>query len=194
MSPDANHDEEDDDRPDYLDDGRELLLAAGRSMHSRTSRIWHGFSDFALQDNVLEVAVGLILAAAFTTVVTSFVSDILLPPLSLLPFLNRNLDEKFAILRQGQTWERESGYNTLKQALDDGAVVLAYGTFVNKMINFLGMGIALYLVASVYGMVTNDSIVKRTVKCRYCRKRISEKAQRCINCTSWQDGREDRMH
>ncbi len=51
-----NHDEEEDG---LLDDGRELLLAAGREVHTRTSRIWHGFSDFALQDNVLEVAVGL---------------------------------------------------------------------------------------------------------------------------------------
>lgn len=69
------------------------------------------------------------LAAAFTTVVTSFVSDILLPPLSLLPFINRNMDEKFAVLRRGPNYNQTMaiGYNTLKQAADDGAVVLAYG-------------------------------------------------------------------
>ncbi len=54
-------------------------------------------------------------------------------------------------------------------------------TFVNKMINFLGVGVALYAIASLYGMVTNDSIVKHTVKCRYCRKRISEKVRWSLN-------------
>lgn len=62
--------------------------------------------------------------------VTSFVSEILLPPISLLPFMNKNLEEKFAVLRQGNHYNRtivHGGYNTLKQAMDDGAVVLAYG-------------------------------------------------------------------
>jgi large conductance mechanosensitive channel len=66
------------------------------------------------------------LAAAFTTLVTSFVSEILLPPLSLLPFINRNMDEKFAILRGGPD-HKGKGYNTMQQALDDGAVIMAYG-------------------------------------------------------------------
>jgi large conductance mechanosensitive channel len=66
------------------------------------------------------------LAAAFTTLVTSFVSEILLPPLSLLPFINRNMDEKFAILRRGPN-HKERGYNTTQQALNDGAVIMAYG-------------------------------------------------------------------
>ncbi|RDW84501.1 hypothetical protein BP6252_02091 [Coleophoma cylindrospora] len=108
----------------------EDLLQAGEEAGKKAKRVWSGFQDFALQDNVLEVAVGLIIAAAFTTVVTSFVSEILLPPLSLLPFINRNLEEKFAVLRKGPHYvpgDPHNGYNTLKQALDDGAVVLAYG-------------------------------------------------------------------
>lgn len=70
------------------------------------------------------------LASAFTSVVTSFVSDILLPPLSLLPFINRNMDQKFAVLRAGNNYHNGThghGYNTLSQALADGAVVMAYG-------------------------------------------------------------------
>jgi len=182
------------------EDSRDSLLHTRDQVQKKARRIWDGFSDFALQDNVLEVAVGLIIAAAFTTLVTSFVSEILLPPISLLPFLNKNLDEKFAVLRAGphnngtDRHGGERGYNTLKQALDDGAVVLAWGTFLNKVLNFIGLGIALYSIASFYEWMSKDSIIKHTVKCRYCRKRISEKAQRCVNCTSWQDGREDRMH
>jgi len=61
--------------------------------------------------------------------VTSFVSDILLPPLSLLPFINRNMEEKFFVLRRGQGYYHNGthGYNTLEQAAEDGAVVMAYG-------------------------------------------------------------------
>jgi large conductance mechanosensitive channel len=71
------------------------------------------------------------IAAAFTTVVTSFVSEILLPPLSLIPGINRNMEGKFAILRRGPNYNTTDGigYNTLQQAADDGAVVMAYGYF-----------------------------------------------------------------
>ncbi|KAE9364738.1 putative ion channel [Stipitochalara longipes BDJ] len=180
----------------HLEASQEMLAHAGEEVVSKGKRMWEGFSDFALQDNVLEVAVGLIIAAAFTTVVTSFVSEILLPPLSLIPGINRNMDSKFAILRRGPNYNKTMsiGYNTLEQAAADGAVVMAYGTFVNKVINFLGVGFALYGVALVYEMFsTGDPIIKHMVKCKYCRKRISVKAKRCVNCTSWQDGREDKV-
>lgn len=58
---------------------------------------------------------------------TSFVSDMVLPVVSLLPFLNRNMNQKFAILSKGPNYVNENGYNTIKQARDDGALVLAWG-------------------------------------------------------------------
>ncbi|KAK0510234.1 hypothetical protein JMJ35_007628 [Cladonia borealis] len=176
-----------------LDETRTHLLSASQKASHRASSAWSGFSNFALQDNVLEVAVGLILAAAFTTVVTSFVSDIVMPVLALLPFIDRNFDEKFAVLRRGSGY-KEGGYTTVKMALEDGAVVMSYGTFINKVFNFFGIGISLYIIANVYTWVSNDAVIKNTVKCKFCRKRISEKAQRCVNCTSWQDGREEQTN
>ncbi|EFX05611.1 mechanosensitive ion channel [Grosmannia clavigera kw1407] len=155
-------------------------------------RVWGGFMDFALQGNILEIAFGLIIAASFTAIVNSFVSDILLPPLSVLLPLNKNLDEKFAVLQPGPSYAAENGYNTLQIAQDDGAVVMAYGVFLNRAINFLGVGISLYALAGLYQYFSHDPIIKHTVKCKYCRKRISEKALRCVNCTSWLDGREER--
>lgn len=110
-----------------LDDANEHLLRAGKKTKSTASRFWDGFSDFVFQDNVLEVAVGLILAAAFTTVVKSFVSDIITPILSLLPFIDRNFDEKFAVLKGGPKYSKRDGYNTVKIAQNDGAVVMTYG-------------------------------------------------------------------
>lgn len=65
------------------------------------------------------------LAQAFTTVVTSFVSDILLPPLSVILPLNANLNFKFAVLQGGDNYEKWGEYNTIEQAQDDGAVIMA---------------------------------------------------------------------
>ncbi|KAK2066833.1 hypothetical protein P8C59_000616 [Phyllachora maydis] len=154
-------------------------------------KLWAGFAEFLLQDNILEVALGLILASMFTAVTTSFVSDIMLPPLSVIFPLNKNLQEKFAVLRPGPNYAREDGYNTLKLAQDDGAVVMAYGAFINRMINFFGVGLSLYVLAGLYQLLSRDPIIKHTVKCKYCRKTISANALRCLNCTSWLDGRED---
>lgn len=111
------------------------LLPSRQESNRAIRRAWSDFCDFALRDNVLEVAVGLILAAAFSTVVTSFVSDILLPPIALLPFLSRNLDERFALLREGISHQAGGGerYNTVQQAIDDGAVVMAYGYEMNNL-------------------------------------------------------------
>ncbi|KAJ9136435.1 Mechanosensitive ion channel [Pleurostoma richardsiae] len=174
---------------DHGEEDSDLLERGQR--HAR--RIWDGFIDFALQGNILEIAFGLILAATFTAVVTSFVSDILLPPLSVLFPLNKNMDEKFAVLRRGPNYEDYDGYNTLKQAQEDGAVVMAYGVFINKLVNFIAIGVACYGLANLYQWLSKDPIIKHTIKCPYCRKRVNEKSTRCINCTSWLDGREDRI-
>ncbi|KAK8106266.1 hypothetical protein PG999_009625 [Apiospora kogelbergensis] len=181
-------------RLDDDDRGRRELLDRVERGERQARRVFQDFLDFAFNDNILEIAVGLILASTFTTLTTSFVSDILLPPISVLLPLNRNMDEKFAVLKAGPSYDELDGYTTLAQAQLDGAVVLAYGIFINKFINFLGIGLALYGLASLYQYFSNDPIIKHTVKCRYCKKYISDKAVRCVNCTSWLDGREERMH
>jgi len=174
---------------DALDDTREALLSGPKSVINTARSVWTGFQDFALRDNVLEVAVGLMIAAAFTAVVNSLVSDILLPPISLLPFLGHNLEEKFAVLKKGHTnsWR----YNTVQQATDDGAVIMPYGLFLTNVFRFFCIGFAMYGLARLYAAVSHDTIIKQTVKCAYCRKYVSPKAKRCYLCTSWLDGRED---
>jgi len=165
-----------------------LLEGHGLKTISRIRSAWQGFVDFAGRDNVLEVAVGLMLGAAFTAVVTSLISDVILPPLSLLPFMGKNLEEKFVVLKHGVSHRH---YATLKQAAEDGAVTMAWGLFLNNLLHFLGLGISLYLLAQFYGYVSKDSIIRHKVRCAYCRKEISAKAKRCYLCTSWLDGRED---
>ena len=122
------------------------------------------------------------LAAAFTTLVKSFVSDILMPPISVILPLNRNIEEKFAVLKRGSHYDSAKGYNTLQQAQADGAVVMAYGSFINQIVSFMGVGVALYFLAEFYQWLSKDPIIKHTKKCQYCRTRINEKVR----------GREDR--
>jgi len=160
-------------------------------LRSSAYNTWDSFLDFALRDNVLEIAIGLIFASSFTAVANSLVSDIILPVVSLLPFLSRNLGEKFLILRHGETWDPNNDYNTIKQAIDDGALVWAYGSFIDKVLRFFLIAFSLFLIAKIYGKITHDNIIKKQVRCKYCRKYISDHARRCFNCTSWVDGRED---
>ncbi|KAJ5152219.1 Large-conductance mechanosensitive channel [Penicillium capsulatum] len=172
-----------------LDESTDVLIRAGQSAGEQVRHGWDAFVNFAARDNVLEVALGLIIANAFTKVVTSFVSDVALPVVSLLPFLNRNMDQKFAVLSKGPNYT--DGYNTVKQARDDGALVLAWGLFVETILNFLGVSLTLFAIAHLYMFISHNKIIKPTVRCRYCKKFISIEASRCLNCSSWQDGRED---
>jgi large conductance mechanosensitive channel len=127
--------------------------------------------------------------------VNSLVSDILLPPISLLPGLGKNLDEKFAVLRSGPHHAQGGDYNTLKQARDDGAVVMAYGYarllgadatdilrcsyFLNRCLNFLGIVLSLFLIVRIYQYLSDDTMIKKQEKCKFCRKWINAKVSPC---------------
>jgi len=152
---------------------------------------WDGFVDFAFSGNILEIAFGLMLASAFTTVINSFVNHVMMPIISLIFPRSHTMEEVFWIVRRGPNYEKPQGYNTLQQAIDDGAVAIAYGAFLSNLITFFILGCSLYVLAQAYQWVSKDNIIKRTKKCKYCRKRVNEKALRCLNCTTWLDGRED---
>jgi large conductance mechanosensitive channel len=173
-----------------LESERDALLESGRGAAHKVKGVWDDFTDWVFRDNVLEVALGLVIASAFTSVVNSFVSDLMLPIISLLPFIGSNLDDKFAVLRGGNHYG--SGYDNAQQAKDDGATVLAYGAFIDRVINFFGIGFSLYMLGTIYTWMSKDAVIKHYVKCKYCRKDIKEGVSRCFNCTSWQDGREER--
>ncbi|KAJ7245035.1 large-conductance mechanosensitive channel [Mycena haematopus] len=160
----------------------------GEPVYRRKFRsAWESFKDFIGRDNVLEVSLGLIISSAFTRIVTSLVSDILLPFLSLLPWIDRNMASKFAVLRNGPN----APYNTVAQADNDGAITLNYGSFIDAVSNFFFVGITLYAIVQAYSIASKDTVIKHSVKCEYCKKYIPEVAKRCAFCTSWRDGRED---
>ncbi|KAJ7638503.1 gated mechanosensitive channel [Roridomyces roridus] len=149
----------------------EHLIDFEHGLVRRAKSVWSGFKGFLGRDNVLEVAVGLIMAGGFSTLVNSLVSDVLLPPIGLLPFMGRNLPAKFVVLRAGPN----KPYNTLGQAAEDGAVTLAYGAFLDNLVTFIALGFVLYGIAQMYSVFNHGaSIIKHIVKCKYCRKDISQ--------------------
>ncbi|KAF4921317.1 Anditomin synthesis protein L [Colletotrichum viniferum] len=176
---------------DSDEEGDQLIPLLNRSQ-VKARKVWEGFLDFATQGDILGIALGLMIASSFTALVNNFVNNILMPPMSIIFPLNRNIEEKFAVLKGGPNYSHENKYTTLERAKDDGAVVMAYGSFVNQLVSFFCIGFALYGLAHIFQLFSRDPIIRPTVKCKYCRKRISIKAQRCVNCSSWLDGREDR--
>jgi large conductance mechanosensitive channel len=101
------------------------------------------FKDFAMRGNVLDLAFGVIIGAAFGTIVSSLVNDIIMPPIG---FVTGGLDFSniFVTLKPGA--HVADGYASLKAAKDDGAITVNFGVFINAVINFLIIAFALFIV------------------------------------------------
>ena len=106
------------------------------------------FKEFALRGNVVDMAVGIIIGAAFGSIVTSLVSDIIMPPLGLL-LGDVDFTNLFAVLKAGST---PAPYLSLAAAQEAGAVTLNYGLFINRVLSFLIVAVAVFLL--VKGMNT----------------------------------------
>lgn len=100
------------------------------------------FKEFAVKGNMLDMAVGIIIGAAFATIVQSLVNDVLMPPIG-LALGGVDFAEFFAVLREGTT---PGPYATLASAQEAGAVTLNYGLFINAIITFLIVAWAVFLV------------------------------------------------
>jgi large conductance mechanosensitive channel len=135
------------------------------------------FKEFAIRGNVLDLAVGVVIGAAFGKIVTSFVNDIIMPPIG-LAFGRVDFKDLFLNL-SGTT------YKSLAEAKTAGAPVLAYGTFLNTIFEFLIVAFAIFLlVRQVNRMRARPAPTPTTKECDYCRSIIPIKATRCPHCTS----------
>jgi large conductance mechanosensitive channel len=135
------------------------------------------FKEFAMRGNVLDLAVGVIIGAAFGKIVSSLVDDVLMPPLGRLlgPV---NFSDLFISL---------SGvhYETLKAAKDAGAATLNYGNFINTIINFLIVAFSIFLmVRSVNRWMPKPPAPVTTKDCPQCAMAIPVAAKKCGHCTS----------
>ena len=142
------------------------------------------FKEFAMRGNVLDMAVGIIIGAAFGTIVNSFVADVIMPPIGLL-LGNIDFSNLFAVLKEGKV---AGPYASLAAAKEAGAVSINYGFFINTVITFLIVAFAVFLlIRNVNKFVQQQKAappVPTTKECPYCLSTIPIKATRCGHCTS----------
>jgi large conductance mechanosensitive channel len=136
------------------------------------------FKTFIMRGNVLDLAVGIIIGGAFGKIITSFVGDVLMPPIGLL--LGK-VDFSSLFLNLSGT-----SYPTLAEAKKAGAATLNYGMFINTIIDFVIVAFAIFLVVKQYNRLQKPAPVAAptTKDCPQCCTAIPLAAKRCPNCTS----------
>ena len=138
------------------------------------------FKEFVMRGNVVDMAVGIIIGAAFGKIVSSLVSDILMPPIGLL-LGNVDFSNLFVNL-SGKS------YATLAEAKAAGAATISYGIFINHIIDFTIVAFAIFvLVRQINRLKRQPEAVPAeptTKECPFCLSKISLKAIRCPHCTS----------
>jgi large conductance mechanosensitive channel len=145
------------------------------------------FKKFAMRGNVIDMAVGIIIGAAFGKIVDSLVKDVIMPPIGLL--LGKvDFTNLFLVLKEGAT---PAPYNSLSAAQEAGAVTMNLGVFVNAVISFLIVAFAVFiLIKAINELQTKmdkkeaQAVDKTTKSCPYCCSEISINAKRCPHCTS----------
>ena len=143
------------------------------------------FKEFAMRGNVVDMAVGIIIGAAFGTIVKSLVDDILMPPLGLL-LGNVDFSNLFIVLKEGA--EAAAPYVALADAKAAGAVTINYGLFLNTVVSFIIVAFAVFmLIRSLNKLKRKEEApapAPTTKECPHCLSSIPIKATRCAHCTS----------
>jgi large conductance mechanosensitive channel len=146
--------------------------------------MWKEFREFIARGNVMDLAVGVIIGAAFGRIVTSLVEGMLMPPLGLL--IGRvDFSSLFQVLDTSRGVPA-----SLSDAKAQGIPVIAYGQFINDVIGFLIVAFAVFLVVKQVNRIKSAfdepaaAAAPTTQECPYCATTISLKARRCPNCTS----------
>lgn len=139
------------------------------------------FKEFAMKGSVVDLAIGMIIGAAFTSIVNSFVNDIITPIISLL---TKGIDfTKLFISLDG------NHYETLEAAQEAGAATLTYGNFITAVINFLIVALVLFIVLKKLLTPKKKKVEEAPAaptekECPYCKSTINIEATRCPHCTS----------
>ena len=136
------------------------------------------FKEFAMKGNVLDMAIGIIIGAAFGTVVNSLVKDVIMPPIGML-MGKVDFANLFVSLNGVH-------YDTLAAAQAAGAPTINYGTFINTVISFLIVAFVIFLLVRQVNVMRSKPTppAPNTKDCPYCKENISLAAMRCPHCTS----------
>lgn len=152
---------------------------------TRLSSFKKDFLAFAMKGNVVDMAVGVIVGGAFSSIVTSLVNDIIFPLLS--PLTGKLDYTNLFVAMDGQT------YATLEAAKEAGAATLNYGNFLSVIVNFLIIALSIYFVVRILGKLRASKqqeaapAAPTTKTCPYCKSQIDIAATRCPHCTSQLD-------
>lgn len=142
------------------------------------------FKEFAMRGNVVDMAVGVIIGAAFGTIISSLVSDIIMPPIGVL-LGNVDFSNLFFTIKEGSVGKP---YLTLADAQKAGAVTLNYGLFINRIISFIIVAFSAFLVIKgMNRMMRKEEVppaAPATKDCPRCFTAIPIMATRCPHCTS----------
>ena len=138
------------------------------------------FKEFALKGNAVDLAIGVIIGAAFGGIVTSLVNDIMMPPIG-KALGGVDFSNLFLVLGDGT-------YPSLKAAKEAGAATINYGVFINVVINFLIVALVLFMVVKAMNRMKREAPAPAPApterECPQCATSIPIKARRCPHCTS----------
>ena len=139
------------------------------------------FKEFAMKGNVIDMAVGIIIGAAFGTIIKSLVDDVLMPPIGLL-LGNVDFANLFMVIKEGKV---ASPYASIAAAKAAGAITVNIGVFINTIISFLIVAFSVFLVIKNVNRFKKEPPPDPTTKdCPLCFTAIPVKAIRCPHCTS----------
>ncbi len=146
--------------------------------------MWKEFKDFILRGNVIDLAVAVVIGAAFGAIVKSLVEDVIMPPIGLL-LGGVDFANIFAVLKGG---DPAGPYAALSDAKAAGAVTMNFGVFINTLISFLIIAFVIFLLVRTINRMRKKSEepapAPNTKDCPYCLSSIPIKATRCAHCTS----------
>lgn len=145
------------------------------------------FKNFILRGNVIDLAVGVIIGAAFNKITSSLVQDIVMPPINIV-LTKVSFSNWFIVLKRAHP---DDHYNTLQEATKAGAITLNIGNFITVLTNFLIIAFCVYLIILIMSKLqtalssADDIQTKATTRpCPFCCSCVSQEAIKCPSCTS----------